>query len=91
MVATKVHVATSRGRRGDARTSSPARERLSFGFGSPRRARPRRFPHAYGGNSYDYIMTAGLEMLRRAGIGEAQIASMLVDNPRRALAFPLDS
>ncbi len=46
---------------------------------------------AYGGNGYDHIMTAGLEMFRRAGIGEAQITSMLVENPRRALAFPLDS
>jgi phosphotriesterase-related protein len=45
---------------------------------------------AYGGNGYDHIMTTGLEMFRRAGIGEAQIASMLVDNPRRALAFELE-
>ena len=46
---------------------------------------------AYGGNGYDHIVSAGLEMFRRAGIGEAQITSMLVENPRRALAFPLDS
>jgi phosphotriesterase-related protein len=45
---------------------------------------------AYGGNGYDHIMTTGLEMFRRAGIGEAQIASMLVENPRRALAFELE-
>jgi phosphotriesterase-related protein len=45
---------------------------------------------AYGGNGYDHVMTTGLEMLRRAGVGEAKITSMLVENPRRALAFELE-
>ena len=42
---------------------------------------------AYGGNGYDHILTSAVGMFRRAGITEAQIAQMQVENPKRALAF----
>ena len=42
---------------------------------------------AYGGTGYDHILTSVVEMFRRAGITEAQIEQMLIENPKRALAF----
>ncbi len=41
---------------------------------------------AYGGNGYDYILTRFLPRLRQAGVDDAAIHQMTVDNPRRLLA-----
>lgn len=45
---------------------------------------------AYGGNGYDHLLTSGWTMFRQAEIDDTQIQKMLVDNPRRALAFDVD-
>jgi phosphotriesterase-related protein len=37
----------------------------------------------YGGNGYDYVLRHFVPRLRRVGIGEQTITSLLVDNPRR--------
>lgn len=37
----------------------------------------------YGGNGYDYVLRHFVPRLRRAGIAETAITSLLVDNPRR--------
>ena len=39
----------------------------------------------YGGLGYDHLLTAVPVMLRQAGLTDADIRTMLVDNPRRAL------
>ena len=41
----------------------------------------------YGGWGYGHILQRCLPLFRRAGLGEEQIATMLVDNPRRLLPF----
>lgn len=43
--------------------------------------------HWNGGHGYDYLLTHFIPLLRQEGLDEAQIRSILVDNPRRALAF----
>jgi phosphotriesterase-related protein len=43
----------------------------------------------YGGLGYDHLLTAVPVMLRQAGLSDADIQTMLVDNPRQAL--PLDA
>ncbi len=43
--------------------------------------------HAYGGNGYDYLLVAFVPLLLEAGLSEADIHTMLVLNPSRALAF----
>lgn len=45
----------------------------------------------YGGQGYDHLLNWGLVMFRRAHITEAQVQKLLVENPRRALAFDLDA
>jgi hypothetical protein len=35
-------------------------------------------------------VTTGIELFRRAEIGDSAITSMLVENPRRVLAFEQD-
>lgn len=42
---------------------------------------------AFGGAGYDYIHRHFLPELRAAGVGEAAITAMMVENPARALAF----
>lgn len=44
--------------------------------------------HRYGGWGYDHILVSIVPGLRRAGIAEADIDRMLIDNPRRLLAMP---
>jgi len=39
----------------------------------------------YGGLGYDHLLTAVPVMLRQAGLSDADIQTMLVDNPRQAL------
>jgi phosphotriesterase-related protein len=39
----------------------------------------------YGGLGYDHLLTAVPVMLRRAGLSDADIQTMLVDNPRKVL------
>jgi len=41
----------------------------------------------YGGMGYTHILRNVVPMMKDAGISEQQIKAMLVDNPRRALAF----
>ncbi|GAA4667029.1 phosphotriesterase-related protein [Streptomyces chumphonensis] len=41
----------------------------------------------YGGQGYDYIPRHFLPALRRLGVGEEAIGTIMVDNPARALAF----
>jgi phosphotriesterase-related protein len=41
----------------------------------------------YGGNGYTYLQESFLPRLRDAGVGEAEIARITVDNPRRILAI----
>ena len=42
--------------------------------------------HAYGGTGYDFILTDFAERLRQAGLDQAEIDTLLIDNPRVALA-----
>jgi phosphotriesterase-related protein len=41
----------------------------------------------YGGNGYTYLARTFLPRLREAGVGEAEIDTMTVANPRRMLAI----
>jgi phosphotriesterase-related protein len=41
--------------------------------------------HRYGRWGYDHILVNVLPMMRKAGLSEAQIHTLLVDNPRRVL------
>jgi phosphotriesterase-related protein len=41
----------------------------------------------YGGMGYTHILKKVVPMIKDAGISEQQINTMLVDNPRRVLAF----
>jgi predicted metal-dependent phosphotriesterase family hydrolase len=41
--------------------------------------------HAYGGTGYDFVLTRLVPMLLDAGLSQAQIDRILIDNPRRAL------
>ncbi len=43
--------------------------------------------HAHGGHGYDHLLTSFVPLLREAGVGEADLRTILVDNPRRILAF----
>ena len=43
--------------------------------------------NAYGGVGYRHILGELIEIFQRAGISDEQIDSMLVQNPRRVLAF----
>jgi phosphotriesterase-related protein len=43
--------------------------------------------HAHGGHGFDLLLRTFVPLLREQGIGEADIATMLVENPRRILAF----
>ena len=42
--------------------------------------------HAYGGRGYDHIVTGVVPALSAAGVPEAAIQALLIDNPRRLLA-----
>jgi phosphotriesterase-related protein len=42
---------------------------------------------SYGGLGYDHLLTAVPVMLRQSGLSDADIETMLVENPRRALAL----
>jgi phosphotriesterase-related protein len=44
--------------------------------------------HRYGGLGFDHIPVSIVPRLRRAGVGEAEVSGMLVDNPRRLLRMP---
>ena len=41
----------------------------------------------YGGNGYTYLQETFLPRLRAAGVGEAEIRQMTVENPRRLLTI----
>lgn len=43
--------------------------------------------HRHGGNGYDHVLCRIVPRLREAGVDEHAITAMLVENPRRALAF----
>ena len=42
---------------------------------------------AYGGNGYSYILEQFVPYLRRLGVTDAEVETILVKNPRRALTF----
>jgi phosphotriesterase-related protein len=42
--------------------------------------------HWYGGKGYDYVLSSFVPLLKKAGLTEDQIHTLLVENPRRALA-----
>lgn len=44
----------------------------------------------YGGNGYSHVLTWIVPMLERAGVGQAAISRMLVENPRRVLTVDWD-
>ena len=48
-----------------------------------RRSRLRR----HGGQGYSYILRESVPLLRQAGLDDATIRTLLIDNPRRLLAF----
>jgi phosphotriesterase-related protein len=41
----------------------------------------------YGGKGYDYLLTRFVPLLKEAGVTDSQIQTMLVENPRRVLAY----
>jgi phosphotriesterase-related protein len=43
--------------------------------------------HWNGGHGYDYLLTTFVPLLYREGLTEPEVRTMLVDNPRRALAY----
>ncbi|MEA2387160.1 MAG: phosphotriesterase-related protein [Thermoleophilaceae bacterium] len=43
--------------------------------------------HRHGGNGYDHVLLRIVPRLREAGLDDAALRAILVDNPRRALAF----
>jgi phosphotriesterase-related protein len=43
--------------------------------------------HAHNGHGFDHLLTTFVPMLRAAGVAESDVTTMLVDNPRRILAF----
>jgi len=43
--------------------------------------------HAYGGLGYDHLVTNVVPRLRRRGLSEADVRSLIVDNPARIFAF----
>jgi phosphotriesterase-related protein len=43
--------------------------------------------HWYGGTGYDHLQNVFVPLLREAGVTQAEIETMLIDNPRRVLAF----
>jgi phosphotriesterase-related protein len=46
--------------------------------------------HRYGGQGYDHILVNVVPMLRRAGISDAVLTKILVENPRRILTADWD-
>jgi phosphotriesterase-related protein len=43
--------------------------------------------HRHGGNGYDHVLRRIVPRLREAGLDDATLLTILVENPRRALAF----
>jgi phosphotriesterase-related protein len=43
--------------------------------------------HAHRGHGYDHLLANFVPLLRHAGVGDADVRTMLVENPRRILAF----
>ena len=43
--------------------------------------------HRYGGRGYNHLLTSFVPLMKGAGIADEHIQAMLVDNPRRALAY----
>jgi phosphotriesterase-related protein len=43
--------------------------------------------HAHNGHGYDHLLRSFVPLLRAAGVAAADVMTMLVDNPRRILAF----
>jgi phosphotriesterase-related protein len=43
--------------------------------------------HARGGHGYDHLLRNFVPLLREEGVSEPDIQMILVDNPRRILAF----
>jgi phosphotriesterase-related protein len=43
--------------------------------------------HAHNGHGYDHLLRSFVPMLRAAGVAAADVMTMLVENPRRILAF----
>jgi phosphotriesterase-related protein len=44
----------------------------------------------YGGYGYDHILRDIVPALRRGGVSDGDIQTILVDNPRRVLTVPPD-
>src|SRR5581483_9948783 len=45
----------------------------------------------YGGKGFDYVLVVFVPLLRSLGVTDEEIHALLVDNPRRALAFSAPS
>ena len=45
--------------------------------------------HWHGGTGYDYLLTQFVPLLLDEGLTQSQVDTMLVENPRRALAFDI--
>ena len=43
--------------------------------------------HWHGGHGYDYLLSDFVPLLLEEGLTEAQIQTILVENPRRVLTF----
>jgi phosphotriesterase-related protein len=43
--------------------------------------------HWFGGHGYDYLLQRFVPLLRQNEVTEAEIRTMIIDNPARALAF----
>lgn len=43
--------------------------------------------HAYGGLGYDHLITNVVPRLRKRGLSEAQISTLIIDNPTRVYSF----
>ena len=43
--------------------------------------------HWHGGTGYDYLLTQFVPLLQSEGLTETEVNTLLVENPRRALAF----
>ena len=43
--------------------------------------------HAYGGLGYDHLITNVVPRLRRRGLSDADVETLIVDNPARLFSF----
>ena len=43
--------------------------------------------HYYGGEGYDHVLVKCVPLMKAEGVTDEQIRTMMVENPRRLLAF----